>query len=565
MSIIPQFVLDLVILYLDPLLNWFSERVYADLLKRASKHLLVQLHTHLDLKPLEHACASFHRNSGRGRPVIHSVPRLVRALLVKYLYNYSLRETEAEICFNLIVRWFVGYSVFAAGPDHATLERFEQWVCAHQHRAYFDQILDQIDRAFPEQRQHVQIGDTFAMQANADREPLIPLIRHTCRRLLRTLEQADADRAAQVGEQVDHSALFGPQDEVDEYYLSKEKRAERLRTTVCAALDCAQHVREALAQSTPLAAEARAPVLQWLAWLDKVITDNVQIVRDEQGQITQVSELPDKDKGSYRLGSATDPDATYRIHGKKKALGYNVSVAVNDEFVREIQADTGAQPDNVAIPDLIEAQQEHHDLTPAKLIYDAAAGSGKTRALVNQASDGQTQLSAPLLPYNKRSVVFTPDQFVLSPDGQTLTCPNGLESNMSYSYPELDGRYFRFYARRCRGCPRWVDCRGDKQKLDSKANRNVFINDHRAEVDAAQLYNQTDAYKADRKLRPLVEQTIAHLVRYNGARQARRRGKKAADFQVKMCAMACNLKRWMKRLLNCPSGASSPQEAASAA
>jgi hypothetical protein len=46
----------------------------------------------------------------------------------------------------------------------------------------------------------------------------------------------------------------------------------------------------------------------------------------------------------------------------------------------------------------------------------------------------------------------------------------------------------------------------------------------------------------------MVEQSIAHLVRYNGARYARRRGQHAADFQAKMCAMAYNLKRWMRKV-----------------
>ena len=58
------------------------------------------------------------------------------------------------------------------------------------------------------------------------------------------------------------------------------------------------------------------------------------------------------------------------------------------------------------------------------------------------------------------------------------------------------------------------------------------------------------------KLRPLVERIIAGLVRYNGARQARRRGLRNADFQMKtcpersrrMCATAFNLKTWLRRL-----------------
>jgi hypothetical protein len=552
-SIIPPFVQNLINAYLDPLLNWFSERVYADLIRHASDHLLVKLHQHLDLAPLEEACASFHHDSGPGRSPVHTVPRLVRALLVKYLYNHSLRSAENEIRFHLVVKWFVGYPVFAAGLDHSTLERFEQWVCQNQRRTFFDQTLRQIDDAFPEQRQQVQIGDTFAMRANAACESLIPLIRHTCRRLLDALHQADADRAPQVHQQLDALALFGPSDEVDEYYLSPEKRAARLHTTVCAALDCAWLVRNALEQPTPLCAETRTPVLQWLDLLDKVISDDVQVTRDEQGQVEQVNERPAKEKGSYRLGSASDPDATYRVHGKKVSLGYNVSLAVNEQFVREIQADTGAQPDNVAVPDLIQAQQEHHDLTPSKLIYDTAAGSGKTRALVRQVSDGQTQLSAPLLPYQKRTTLFTPDCFALSEDGQTLTCPNGLQSSVSYSCPELEGRWFRFYARQCRGCPLWAQCR--KHKPHTRAHRVVFVSDYRHEVDAALVYNRSDAFKADRKQRPRVEQVIAHLVRYNGARRARRRGRLAADFQAKMCAMACNLKRWMRLLTSKPGDA----------
>jgi hypothetical protein len=543
MSIIPPLVENVLTTYLTPLLDWFSECIYTDLIQRAPDHLLVKLHEHLDLRSLEEACASFHHGSGPGRPPEHTVPRLVRVLLVKYLYDHSLRALETAIRFHLVVKWFVGYPVFAAGPDHTTLERFEQWVCEHQHRAFFDQTLRQIDQAFPAQRQQTQMGDTFAMHANAARESLIPLIRHACQRLLTALEQTDVGRAVRVRAQIDHTVLF-PDNEIDEHYLSPEQRAARLQTTVCAALDCAACVRDGVEHPTPLDAETRAPVLLWLDLLHKVLADEVHITRDAQGQVSQVNELRRTKKGSYRLGSATDPDATYRVHGKKISFGYNVNFAANDHFVREIQADTGAQPDNVAIPDLIQSQRKHHDLAPPKLLYDAAAGSGKTRALVTEVSEGQTQLSAPLLPYGKRTKFFTPDRFQLSEDGSTLTCPNGLTSDVSYLRPDLEGRWFRFYASRCRGCPLWDQCR--RHKPNTKAHRVVFISDYRQQVDAARAYNQSKAYKADRKQRPLVEQVVAHLVRYNGARRARRRGLHAADFQAKMCAMAFNLKRWMR-------------------
>jgi hypothetical protein len=545
--IIPDFVLSLVTVHLTALLYWFSDRIYADLIPRDSDHLLVKLRDHLDLAPLEKACAAFHHASGPGARPTHPVPQLVRAFLVKYLFDWSLREIEWHVRFNLVVKWFVGYPLFASGPDHSTLERFDVWVCLHQHRTAFDEVLRQIDAAFPGERQQPQIGDTFALQADAAKETLVRLIRHTCQRLLTTLDEADATRGAQVRAQLDSVALLGPPHEIGEYRLKPDERAARLQTTVLAALDCARRVRAELDPAPPLSTDLRAPVLLWLDLLDKIIQDDIALTCDEQGQISGATER--KDKGSFRLGSATDPDATYRVHDDQSDLGYNVNLVVSDNFVREIRADTGAQPDAVAIPEVIRAEQEHHDLTPAKLIYDAAAGTGKTLARVREVSGGQTQLVAPLVPFEKRTDRFTPDRFQLSDDERVLTCPNGQTSPVAYRSGSGEGRTFRFFAPQCRGCPLWEQCR--TQAPGSKAIRQVFISDYRADVEAARAYSLTPEFQADRQRRPRVERFIAALVRYNGARRARRRGLVKADFQAKMNATAFNLKRWM-RLLDLP-------------
>jgi len=46
------------------------------------------------------------------------------------------------------------------------------------------------------------------------------------------------------------------------------------------------------------------------------------------------------------------------------------------------------------------------------------------------------------------------------------------------------------------------------------------------------------------KFRSTIERIIAGLVRYNGARHANGYGVRNADFQVRMAALAFNLKRW---------------------
>ncbi|HJW89026.1 MAG TPA: transposase [Anaerolineales bacterium] len=551
MPILPPFALALNLLQVsvDLLLEWFSQGVYALLLPYAKDHPLVKVHDHFDLNPLEQACAGFHHGQGPGAPPTHPVPRLVRALLVGYLFNWSLRDLEWHIRFNLVIKWFVGYAVYEPGPDHSTLERFYQWVDAYQHRAYFDTVLRQIDADFPDQRRQAQVGDTFALRANAAKESLIRLIRHTCQRLLAAVAAADPEVQAAVRAQLDLNALFGATDEQREYQLDAAGRTARLQTTVIAALACARQVRAALDLDAPapLVPVAHPSVSLWLDCLDKVLADEVEITRDAQGAITAVAELPDGKQGSYRLGSATDPDATYRVHGKDKVdFGYNIQVTATQDFIREIQADTGAQPDPVSIPEVLTAQHEHHGFFPPKLIYDKAAGTGKTHAEVERATAGQTQLVAPLIDHTKSAERFTPEDFTLSPDGQSLTCPKGQTTTTAYRSRSGEGRNFRFPAGRCQGCKFCAKCRGDK--VPAEHMRQVFISDHRSTAAQARTYAQTPEFKADMKLRPGIERIISNLTNYHGARRARRRGQDKADFQAKMSGTVFNLRQWLRKL-----------------
>jgi IS5 family transposase len=546
MTIIPPFIFSAIQANLMPLLRWFSEEMYRRLLGREPQHFLVRLHQHLDCVPLEESCAEYHHRSGSGAPVVHGVPRLVRILLIKYLLNLSLREVESAIRWNLLVKWFVGYAVFDAGPDHATLERFEQWVCEHRQRTFFDEVLAQIDQAFPEERRKAQIADTYALRAHAAAEGLITLIRHSCQCLLAALGQVDDRLLTQVESELDQAALLGAADEAQEYRLDAAQRSQRLQQTVITAVRCQELIRALWSQETSALIGEQPTVTGWLNILDKILADEVSITRNEQGEIIQVQELPKKKKGTYRIGSATDPDATHRVHGERKDFGYNVSVAATDTFIREIRVDTGSQPDPVAIVDLLRAQQEHHGLKPPKLIYDKAAGAGKWHKEVSKVSGGQTQLVAPLMAYDERSERFNPDDFTLSPDGQQLTCPNKQVSEKAYRSQSGQGRSFRFSAQQCQDCPLADRCRGDK--LPTSHMRQVFISDHRSVLALARTYAQTAGFIADLALRAVIERFIANLVRYHNGRDAQRRGKPNCDYQVKMNGVAFNLRQWMREI-----------------
>ena len=543
--------------FLLPLLDYL---IYDDLLTRYQKHWLVHLEEALDLTPLEQGCAAYHRGSGKGSAVYHPVRCLVRALLVKYLFNLSYRQTEEKIDRDLLVKWFVGYSLFAQPPDHTTLQRFEIWLLNHQPHLFFDNILNQIKGVDPQDwRKEVQIVDTFAMLARAAKGRLIPLIRQACQKLLATLETADPERAALSLTALDQVALFGQVGDKPTRALSAEERADRLQQVVNQALLLHRLVTASLAQS-PLPAQDHLAVETWLERLHKIIFDETKVTSPADAATPQtepaptdppppltVTERPNGQKGSYRIVNLNDPEATFRHHGADKGeaakIAFNASLLTGQLYVHWTQADTGARPDSEALPELLKAQHDHFDFFPAKVIGDQIYGYGKVRAAVDQTTHGQTQMVALLPDTLKRKGLYGPLAFIFDPDKLTLTCPNQVVSDKFTANP--GGRTFRFTSKMCQDCPLKAHCR--KPTAAPKSRRSVFVSYYRNYNLDALAYNKTAPFKRDIKLRPTIERLIFNLTNLHGARRAKSTGLQKANFQLRMQATAFNLRQLLRR------------------
>jgi len=464
--------------------------------------------------------------------------------VVKYLYDWSYRQTEREIRSQSLVRWFVGLGLREKTPDHLTLWRFEAWVKQQQRRRFFDETLKQIDAAFAEEQQATQIGDTFALASRAQEQSRTVMLRGACRRLLGYLAQVTPSGHAQVLMGVDPAALFGAKDERPEHFLEKPERDALELCTATAAHGC---LRLAVAQRKALGNRLAAndvtaqALVRWEGIVGKILHDEFVIVTDQNGVATSASHPTKRTKGCYRHGTLVDLDATFRIHGEKSQLGYNANIAVTVNFIREINAVTGATPDSAGVADLIANQKEQLGFVPKKFLYDRAAGMPKIFADVARVSDNQTQLVARLIAYSKNKERFGPGDFTVNDLGQ-LVCPHGKIAAKAYRSQSADGLAYRFMAEDCRGCPLWDKCRGNEVKPD--AYRQVFISDYTYFQRTALAYTKTAAFQEDMQIRPHVERIIAGLTRYNGARRAEAYGLDNADFQLKMCAMAYNLKRW---------------------
>ena len=521
-----------------------SEAHYAELVAQNRDHLLVFVDGQIDFSELVAACAAYRAYAGeRGQEETHTVKQLCRAVVAKAVKGWSYRTAEEEIRSNELVRWFVGYDLHEPTPDHMTLWRFESWVKAHQPRLFFDGVLRAIDEAFPEEAQQAQIGDTFAMASRAREQSRTELMRMAAAKVLHHLEVATPAAYAQLLGQVDGVGLFGTEEEKPERFLEKAERdALELRT--------GRAVHGLLCAVAPLLAAlptnrdiALAGLRQWYDVLHKALEDEFIVTTNTDGQLLTLAHPTERRKGRYRRGSAVDLDATFRIHGDFSTFGYNINVAATPTFIREINAVTGATPDSSGVAPLIANQLEQLGLVPPKLIYDKAAGTPKIFAQVATASDHQTQLVARLVDYTKSRDHFGPLDFTLD-DGLQLTCPAGQTTKERTYSGSAEGWNYRFRPAQCADCPLFRQCRGPKGKVGTR--RQVFINDYRYTQLKALAYTKTAAFQLDMALRPNIERIIAGVTRYNDGRHARGYGLVNADYQVKMAAMAYNLKRWHK-------------------
>ena len=558
MSILLTKALPLIALLWPVVLSLVNQSIRDYLLTKYENHWLIQFSQVIDLSTIEEACAAYHKGSGRGSIVTHTVPQLVRALLVKYFYNLSYRGAEEMIDQNILLKFFVGYGLFENPMDHSTLQRFEIWVLENHPRLFFDEILRCIDALHPEDREQMQLVDTYAMLARGAKSSLITLIRDASRNLLRELKKQDPQRYPDLVKQLDLTALFGEEDEKLTVALSKEEREVRLQSVVGEVLRLHRLLSESLARLPFLSTDEQSTLRLRLGHLFKIISDETTVTANEGEDPDDVSvkERPHGEKGSYRIATANDPEATYREHGKNKPadLGYNASILTTEDFIREVQVDTGSQPDPVALPEMLESQQEHHDLNPKKVVGDQAYGNGKTRAQVEAVSDGQTTVIAGVPGQAQSNLRFSPADFTLSDDGFTLDCPNEVSSTKRYDNGK--GDTFHFSPEMCQGCPFWQSaeeieqhpnqpyCRNPKSKETS--SRTVFISNFRPQIETAIEYNSTAQFKEEMKRRPIVERIIFNLTHIHGARLAKSVGLDKANFQARMAATTFNIRQLLR-------------------
>jgi hypothetical protein len=536
---VPPLVQYLIGVFQLPILTWLSTLVYRNLLRRCADHPLVLLNAAFDFAPVVAACAHFHHAPGtKGSPATYPVELLVRAeFLRSWACSCSDPDLEWLLATNLLARWFVDLPLLGPSPDHTTLHRFHVWMSEHAPDALFRASLAFLDRVDPEDVVGTpQIVDTFAMAS-----PVAPasspaaLLRQLALRLVH-LWWADAPPHLQAAiPPLDLGPLRSP----GRWRTAADQQAQ-LQQAVTLATWLADGVAPHLERLNPALRDTTSALVQAIR---KVIAD--ETCTDAAGLI---QERPASKKGTYRIMSAVDLQATFRKHeGSPAVLGSNAVISTTATRIRAAVALTGSTPDSEAPCAVLRQELAAGDTLPAVLLMDQAAGHGKTRAQADALSQGQTTVVAQIPQAGGADLSrFTPLDFRISEDGQQCTCPNGLTSTRRYPHGDSDGAFFRFRAVDCRGCPLWSDCRDPESKPN--AHRSVYLSDYHLYLRDAARFNATDVGKVLLRSRWQVEPTVAWLVRYQGCRQARRVGLAAAQCQLYQACAVRNLLLWLGRL-----------------
>jgi IS5 family transposase len=226
---------------------------------------------------------------------------------------------------------------------------------------------------------------------------------------------------------------------------------------------------------------------------------------------------PGDSDGTWRIAQETRPDRIVSVHDPESRHvhktnhnyrdGYKAHIGVEPDtgLITACELTAGNVGDAQAAPGLLAGETE-----PVEVLADSAYGSGEFRN--HLANNGH---HATIKPWPLRSQIddgFTTDDFTIDLQAMTATCPNGITVTIS-----ARSRQARF-ARRCDGCPLRQRC------TRSRRGKILSIHEHHALLAAARAHALTPDFTVPyRQHRPMVERSIAWLVRRNG-RKVRYRG-----------------------------------------
>jgi transposase len=477
------------------------------------EHFLRQLERVVDFERFRPTLAE-HYAPCAGRPALDPVMMLKLDLLSIH-YRWSDRELMRQAQVNMAHRLFLNLGSDSILPHHTSMTYFRERVGADALQAIFHGVLGQA-RELGLVKDRLRLKDATHLIANIALPTTICLVAQMRDRVLETAEPFAAEQVAAEWQEAD--AVCARSEGLPD--------VERLALRV-------QHLRDVLQWADALpngaafgaaAAAAQEKLRTALALAHKVLADR------------------DDPQAGDKLISIYDPDARCGKHGAFFD-GYlaDVTMDADSELLTGINVLPANGNEGGDAAYLIQQEEAAHGNDVAAISMD---GAGYRGTVLRELTDPQGLNLDVFTPPKERIAlpVFSADEFTLSADQKTLTCPAGQTTTQYERNTNDTGVKFRFSKKQCSGCALREKCLADPKTK----GRTVVKNDYEAEYQAAQAKAQTPEYAKVRKEHPAIERKLSELVRRHDLRHARYRGLAKVLRQALLTGVAVNLKRLVK-------------------
>jgi transposase len=482
-----------------------------------------------------------------GRVAVEPV-LLMGVSLLQYLEAIPDRQAVEMLHYhagwNFALNRHVGDELF----HPTTLVNFRQRMVDHDLSALgFQAVLDALIEAGLVARQSRQRLDSTQMMGRVSRMSRLDCVRESLRLALQELAESlpEAQRPDWWGE------LW------DNYVESQTDYRASMET---------------LARKMAEAGKATQQVLGWLAGVsDKKLAQAKQaqllarVFKEQFEVVPGASEAQPKTKGqldSERVQNPHDPDATYASKGRgeqcKEHVGYKVQVA---ETVTEAVLESGEPTQNFIVGMVTHAARESDEAGAIKMeaeqqamglekppVHYVDAAYVSTDKLIEAKAEGRELIGPAPHSGGPNSERFQSEDFQVDVEQRRATCPaNHQNTQCSRLVEKETGKAcFRFEwdTAACSRCPLRLQCIKAEHK-----HRTLVVGENHTVLQARRKEQKTDEFKTRLKHRNAIEGTQSELVRAHGMRRARYRSLAKAKLQNYFIGAACNVKRWLRRVV----------------
>jgi len=128
----------------DTVDSFFGHFLYGQVLPE--NHFLVRLKNEIPWKEMcrKTNLIQAYKGGGEYGPSPYPPEKILRMLLVPYLFNISEREAEQVVRFNLLAKYFVGLGIDELPPDHSTMTVFKNRLLRYQGKRVWENLFNQI-------------------------------------------------------------------------------------------------------------------------------------------------------------------------------------------------------------------------------------------------------------------------------------------------------------------------------------------------------------------------------------------------------------------------------------